>query len=896
MSVGTKLLQAAAGNAGGDPTYVDDVFSCFLYEGTGGSYGVNTSIVHGIQTGIRLGDSGVGTSTKFAHNTDFLSRSSDLTGNADGKTFTFSCWVFLTPKIDDNQRTLYATDSSDNGILIAIQSNNTLSMEAWNGGVRTLQLSTTTVLPTNAFTNILVSLDFANSSNRYIYFNDEAATVTYNTYNNANVEFTRSTHYIGIWGNGSTRGLHNDNLAHLYLDYTYRDLSTESNRRIFIDANGGSTAASTLAALNPIMYIPMTTAYAVGKNAGTGGDFTANGSPTIVENGTEYVADSGEGGLVWFGRRDNGDNHFMSDTVRGATKTLRSNTNGAETTDTSAVTSFTSSGFTLGGDGSVNNSSGTFVAWTFAKQAKFFDIVTYTGSGSVNHTINHNLGSVPGTIIFKRTGASDNWGVYHRSHTGYLILDRDQAGESTVVIDNVTSTSFRITRDFSFINEGSNTYVAYLFAHDAQDFGTDSDEAIIKCGSYTGNGNSDGPTIDLGFEPQWIMWKRADSGTESWHIRDVMRGMPVTASGKDLYADSSSAEGSTTNEGPIPTANGFKLVGTNTNGNASGGTYIYMAIRRPHKPASEFAATNLFKVAPRSNTASADNAFVSNFPVDMGMSRNVLASTEMRIGARLTGDQYLETPTADAETTESDWGGWDSMNSVSLGFSKSAETPIEKYGWMFRRAPGFFDVVCYTGSGSAGTMTINHNLGVVPEMMWVKARSASYNWWAAHTFTASNAVKQYPAVNGAQAGSTESYGTSLGLNAQPTSTSFVVNTDTMIGRTYDWVAYLFASVDGISKVGTYTGTTNDVNVDCGFSSGARFVLVKRTDAVGDWYLWDSERGIVAGNDPYILLSTTGAQDSSEDFIDPLSSGFTITSNATTPLNANNGTYLFYAIA
>jgi len=882
-----KLIQAAAGNAGSDPVYVDDVFSTFLYEGNGG--------IQGIPNGINLGDFGVGTSTRFNGTSDSLSRSSDLSGNADGKTFTFSCWVFLTPKIDDNQRMLYATDSSDNGIMIYIQANNTLGIEAWNGGVRTLQLATSTVIGTNVWTNILVSLDFANSSNRYIYFNDAAATVSYYTYNNANVEFTRPTHYIGVWGNGTARWFYDD-MAHMYLDYTYRDLSTESNRRIFIDANGGSTSASSLTALNPIMYIPMTTAYAVGKNAGTGGDFTANGSPTIVENGTEYVADSGEGGLVWFGRRDNGDNHFMSDTVRGATKTLRSNTNGAETTDTSAVTSFTSSGFTLGGDGSVNNSSGTFVAWTFAKQAKFFDIVTYTGSGSVNHTINHNLGSVPGTIIFKRTGASDNWGVYHRSHTGYLILDRDQAGESTVVIDNVTSTSFRITRDFSFINEGSNTYVAYLFAHDAQDFGTDSDEAIIKCGSYTGNGNSDGPTIDLGFEPQWIMWKRADSGTESWHIRDVMRGMPVTASGKDLYADSSSAEGSTTNEGPIPTANGFKLVGTNTNGNASGGTYIYMAIRRPHKPASEFAATNLFKVAPRSNTASADNAFVSNFPVDMGMSRNVLASTEMRIGARLTGDQYLETPTADAETTESDWGGWDSMNSVSLGFSKSAETPIEKYGWMFRRAPGFFDVVCYTGSGSAGTMTINHNLGVVPEMMWVKARSASYNWWAAHTFTASNAVKQYPAVNGAQAGSTESYGTSLGLNAQPTSTSFVVNTDTMIGRTYDWVAYLFASVDGISKVGTYTGTTNDVNVDCGFSSGARFVLVKRTDAVGDWYLWDSERGIVAGNDPYILLSTTGAQDSSEDFIDPLSSGFTITSNATTPLNANNGTYLFYAIA
>ncbi len=306
--------------------------------------------------------------------------------------------------------------------------------------------------------------------------------------------------------------------------------------------------------------------------------YTGTNATQAITNGIDLA---GEGGLVWTKARTSDPteiDHQLIDSEQGAFRyVLESNTTNARFDFGASILTPSSTGFQLSSSSRVNQNENPYVSWTFRKQPGFFDIVTYTGSGSVNHTINHNLGSVPGTIIFKRTGASDNWGVYHRSHTGYLILDRDQAGESTVVIDNVTSTSFRITRDFSFINEGSNTYVAYLFAHDAQDFGTDSDEAIIKCGSYTGNGNSDGPTIDLGFEPQWIMWKRADSGTESWHIRDVMRGMPVTASGKDLYADSSSAEGSTTNEGPIPTANGFRLVGTNANGNASGGTYIYMA-------------------------------------------------------------------------------------------------------------------------------------------------------------------------------------------------------------------------------------------------------------------------------------------------------------------------------
>jgi len=113
---------------------------------------------------------------------------------------------------------------------------------------------------------------------------------------------------------------------------------------------------------------------------------------------------------------------------------------------------------------------------------------------------------------------------------------------------------------------------------------------------------------------------------------------------------------------------------------------------------------------------------------------------------------------------------------------------------------------------------------------------------------------------------------------------------------YHYIAYLFASADGISKIGSYTGTGNDLNVDCGFSSGARFVLVKRTDSSGDWYLWNSTRGIVAGDDPYVLLSSSADEVTNTDYIDPLSSGFTITSSAPAALNASSGTYLFYAIA
>ena len=108
------------------------------------------------------------------------------------------------------------------------------------------------------------------------------------------------------------------------------------------------------------------------------------------------------------------------------------------------------------------------------------------------------------------------------------------------------------------------------------------------------------------------------------------------------------------------------------------------------------------------------------------------------------------------------------------------------------------------------------------------------------------------------------------------------------GSTY--VAYLFATLAGISKVGTFSHTNgSSTDVDCGFSSGSSFVIVKRTDSTSSWYLWDSARGIVSGNDPYFIMDT-GIEVDNTDYIDPLNSGFQIASGFTT------GTYFFYAIA
>jgi len=114
------------------------------------------------------------------------------------------------------------------------------------------------------------------------------------------------------------------------------------------------------------------------------------------------------------------------------------------------------------------------------------------------------------------------------------------------------------------------------------------------------------------------------------------------------------------------------------------------------------------------------------------------------------------------------------------------------------------------------------------------------------------------------------------------------------GKTY--IAYLFATLAGNSKVGSYTGNGSSQTINCGFSAGARFILIKRTNAAGDWYVWDSVRGIVAGNDPHLSLNTTAAQVTNDDSIDPANAGFIVNQVSATNINVSSATYVFYAIA
>ena len=615
-------------------------------------------------------------------------------------------------------------------------------------------------------------------------------------------------------------------------------------------------------------------------------DITTINSTNRVNNGLDF---DDKGGMLWIKNRDQADGHYLYDTVRGEHKSLAPNLSNAESDQTSQkALTFNSNGFSVGDVHQTNAGSENFAAWCFLKQEGFFDVVTYTGDGTNDQAISHNLGSVPGMIIVKARDQNDSWYVYHRSlGTGKLFRLNSTAAASTSADKfDVTPTDshFYVGYDGGLNGDG-NTFVAYLFAHDEQDFGEDSDEAIIKCGSYTGNSGSQ--TINVGFEAQWVLIKNTTSASTDWFMVDVMRGIPDTTSydASLIRANESDAEQSSGAGGARITArnNGFGfLTESNLSCNRSGETYIYVAIRRPHKPASEFAATKLFNVDAGANTTP---GFDTGFPVDMGIFRVASSTGDFDIMSRLTGLRRLDFPSAGAEANKGTMAQMDHMD----GWSTNANTYT---GWAWRRAPGYFDVVAYTGTGGS-TNTINHNLGVVPEMMWVKRRDASDIWWVYHkdmTGTPHNAYMRLDATAAVVTNNDAGFG-----NTAPTATQFTVG-GFPAGSGQDHIAYLFASVDGISKVGTYSGTGSAIDVDCGFSNGARFVLLKRTDDAASWYLFDSVRGIVAGNDPKLSPDTTAAQYSSIDYIDPLSSGFTVGTAGGSELNTSGGTYIFYAIA
>jgi hypothetical protein len=639
--------------------------------------------------------------------------------------------------------------------------------------------------------------------------------------------------------------------------------------------------------------------------------YTGNGSTQTINNGVDLA---GKGGLVWTKGRNAADDHKLYDTERGATKYLMSSATNAQTTVATSLTAFNSNGFSLGSDSASNFNTRIYASWTFRKQPKFFDVVTYTGDGSDARVVAHNLGSVPATIIIKSSSQSNNWTVWHRSTVGSAGVPNSELTAGLKVSNgllslNTTSAVFSLDNSIkapdinnlylgdrantdSDVNMSGVTYVAYLFAHDAGGFGLTGTDNVISCGSYVGNGSATGPVIDLGWEPQFVIAKGA-TVADNWFMYDTMRGFP-TSGALELRPNETDVEAARSYM--APTSTGFKLIDSNGQANGSGETYIYIAIRRgPMKVPT--TGTSVF--APIAADAPTGTVQTTGFPVSLQIQAWRGGAHNTRVIDRLRGvnttstesnSPFVNTDETAAESTAvpTITRSWD-----NTGFAvPSGNNSIPMIWWNFQRAPGFFDEVCYTGNFT--NRTIAHNLAAVPELMIIKNRSAADRW---SVYSVTVGPTGLLVLNTTAAADTAPGREAYWNGTAPTASVFSVGQDGDVNNSgANYVNYLFASAPGVSKVGSYTGTGAAQTINCGFTGGARFVLIKRTDSTGDWYVWDSARGIVAGDDPYLLLNSTAAEVTNTDYIDTAATGFEITSTAPDAINASGGTFVFLAIA
>lgn len=621
--------------------------------------------------------------------------------------------------------------------------------------------------------------------------------------------------------------------------------------------------------------------------------YTGNDGTQTITTGIDV---SGEGGLIWQKPRTSdstNNDHKLFDTARGQNKVVYSNLSAGE--DSGRPLSYTSTGFTLDAGSSsygLNKASVEYTSWTFRKQKGFFDVKKVTKSSGSNLVVDFSdLGSL-GFVVAKYLGSQD-WLVWCKGMTSthHLKLNQTDASSSG---NYMTIGATSVTLIDGAFSSGDSVIYAWADGADssAQIFGDDGDEPIIKCGSYTTDGSGNA-TVNLGFEPQWILSKRTNA-TGSWYIRDVMRGMPVDGNNQLLIPNSSGAE-TGSSFALRPSSTGFTAFN-----DAATQTNAYVAIRRgPMKEPS--AGTDVFQAIATSGDN--PNTTTATFPWDTQFNtftNTNYATYNNQINDRLRGfgfvgswsaTPHLTTANTDAQTVSNSFlalknNGMDVDKSTGWGASSTT------IFYNFRRYPKVFDVVCYAGAG--GNADVTHNLGVAPEMMIVKARDKSEGW-AVQAYPALSLVSRVGFLN-----ATSPFSGNSQFNGAPTATVFKVgNSGNTNESGYNYVAYLFATLAGISKVGSYTGTGNTLNVDCGFSGGARFVMIKRADAGAgpdNWFVFDSVRGISVGNDPWFAMNSTAAQVTTNDYISTYASGFTVSATTASGINENYGDYIFLAFA
>jgi hypothetical protein len=412
-------------------------------------------------------------------------------------------------------------------------------------------------------------------------------------------------------------------------------------------------------------------------------------------------------------------------------------------------------------------------------------------------------------------------------------------------------------------------------------FGDAEDQNVIKCGSYVGNGSATGPEINLGWEPQWVLIKNADAG-QNWGMFDSMRGIATGGNDGLLYPSGNWSEDSL---GFIDlTSTGFKVTHSDAMINGSGNKIIYIAIRRPDgyvgKPVE--LGTNVFAMDTGASSTTIPN-FDNGFPVDFSLLRTTSSVDDWFAGARLIQGQYLNPNLADSGSSDSG-----QAYDFNDGFYVAGSSMTSYQSWMWKRHAGF-DVVTYDGNGSVQNVT--HSLSKIPEMIWIKGRNISSDWAVYHKGQNGGTNPEQYHLH-LDSNTAEAQLTSMWNDTAPTATHFTVGSNSNNNSNNNqFIAMLFASVPGISKVGSYAGSSSSQTITLGFQP--RFLIIKAIDSAQNWWVLDTTNGWGSGNENYLALNQNWANDT-HDFGAPTSTGFTLTVAAS--YNTSGTSFLYYAHA
>ena len=630
--------------------------------------------------------------------------------------------------------------------------------------------------------------------------------------------------------------------------------------------------------------------------------------------------------FVWFKARNQSYDHNASDSTRGTGKQVRPNRDIAEVSATDLIKSFTSTGFTVGTGGDANVSGNNYVAWcwkanggttssnsdgsiTSTVQANTdagFSIVTYTGTGS-NASVGHGLGKAPKWILVKMRSSAKNWVVYHAGNTNapeteFLTLNSNVATEDYNMWQDTAPTSsvFTISTNDQ-PNTSGETYVAYCFA---------DIDAFSKFGSYTGNGSDNGPIVETGFEPAFIMFKRTDS-SDNWIILDNARST-TNLRANALFANLTQTELTSGNEVDF-LSNGFQIKTDDNSMNNSSGTYIYMAFAAdPDEEAPTL--TSSFNIETYTGNGGNPRS-LSGFGLSPSFlwikKRNSADDNVLFDSVRGPQKELISNSTA-AEATKSgdaiisfDTDGFTTGNNgainangddyVSWAWEADDNEPTYNTNGSINsivsaNANAGFSIVKWTGTGSNGTVA--HGLSSTPELIISKnLDTAATDGWPIFTTSIGN---DHTMFLNTTAGKTSTGGT--WGSTSPTSTVFTVqDNDSNNQSGNEIIAYCFHSVTGYQKIGSYTGDgqTNQT-ITTGFKPD--FIVIKSTVGNANWRIYDTRRSIDEG---FIRAHTNAAEhtDSDTPNLEIISTGFKITSGGVSNgINANGNLYFYWAIA